>query len=151
MTTICPTCGISVLEHPANRCLDSWVAEKVMRWERIKYFGCAPITDSWVGFWDGEWFRWIERPQSDDDEISKPWSPSTDIAAAWEVVEKLKALGFSILRLSTGDILGDWWQFHCADAYREITRKGDKDFFANAETPALAVCRTALLCFLSEQ
>jgi len=29
----CPHCQIAVDEHPANRCLDAWVAEKVMGWE----------------------------------------------------------------------------------------------------------------------
>lgn len=25
----CPTCGLDIDEHPADRCLDAWVAEAV--------------------------------------------------------------------------------------------------------------------------
>jgi len=146
MTTICPTCGISVLEHPANRCLDSWVAEKVMRWERIKYFGCAPITDSWVGFWDGEWFRWIERPQPDDEEAYKLWSPSTDLANAWEVVEKL---GYNWTLTRDVGKCGNDYETVGDMTYRFIyAAPGMPMEGIVAETPMLAVCRAALLAMI---
>ena len=69
---------------------------------------------------------------------------STDIAAAWQVVEKLRE-SLPVIRLSSGDIMGVLWQFHVADRYRDRSFYGDRDYFANAETPALAICRTALL------
>ena len=81
-----------ILNMPAGIEMDALVAEKVMRWKRLKYFGGGPIADGWLGFWDGEWFKWIERPESDDEEASKPWSPSTNIAEAWAVEEKIKVL-----------------------------------------------------------
>ena len=69
---------------------------------------------------------------------------STDIAAAWLVVEKMQELGYPVLRLSSGDSLGDKWQFHCSDAWRQVSHEEDKDFFANADTAPLAICRAAL-------
>lgn len=75
----------------AGREMDALVAEKVMGWEPIVDFPMGSgqaLAPGWKGYWTGEWFRWTERPVQDSDEVEEPWSPSTDIAAAWEVLEK---------------------------------------------------------------
>ena len=73
------TCGIKIINHPASRCLDALVAEKVMGWEKN-------TTDTHYG---GNWEK--------DGKLMGGiyyWKPSTDISAALEVFEKsdLKAI-----------------------------------------------------------
>ena len=58
--------------------LDRLVAEKVMGWEENREFEMDPHGVVKVG------------------EIIDLWSPSADIAAAWEVVEALKSRGFVV-------------------------------------------------------
>lgn len=71
-------------ELQAGRELDALVAEKVMGWRRHP-------TDRWH---DGE--RELDRDHAveggggDYYHPDEPWSPSTEIAAAWEVVEKMR-------------------------------------------------------------
>jgi len=122
-----------ILNMEAGREMDALVVEKIMG---------EPYPDRFAHP------KWWGLRYDMGHEVWEPMLFSTNIKMAWEVVETLKALGFSVLRLSTGDILGDWWQFHCADAYREIVFEDSRDYFANAETPALAVCRAALLATL---
>lgn len=77
-----------ILSEPAGPRLDAWVAEYVMGWVREP----------------GDVFSWAERDSGvatgwyiDEDpdyyacgENCRSWRPSTNIAAAWEVVEKLE-------------------------------------------------------------
>ncbi len=70
---------------------DVLVAEKVMGWKRVTRFHDAPIADGWLGFWAGEWFRWIERPDGEGE-----WHPSTDIVAACEMEEMIEQRGFNL-------------------------------------------------------
>ena len=57
--------------------LDRLMAERVMGWEYDL------LRDAW--FKDGEGGIWAEN-----------WHPSTDIAAAWELIEALRRKGFII-------------------------------------------------------
>lgn len=118
----CPRCGLDVDEHLANRCMDAWVAEAVMGWEKC----CISTLPEKLDYthWktdtlDGMWYV----------QASLDWSPSTQIADAWLVVEKLAPLGQLLL---DGTLSGDW---HC-----EVV--GDTQ--AEAETAPLAICRAAL-------
>ena len=111
--------------HDYNECEDGW------------YTYCRNCGDE---------PRFSER----ENDCEVPPRYSTNIVAAWEVIEKLKQLGFLIIRLATGDILGNHWQFQCADKWREISRDGDKDYFANAPTAPLAICQAALLAMLED-
>lgn len=71
--------------------LDALVAEKVMGWKRIKKLHGKPLADGWVGFHDGEWIRWTSNPESAyEDYTPSIFSPSTSIADAWQVVEKMR-------------------------------------------------------------
>ena len=106
--------------HDYNECEDDW------------YTYCRNCGDE---------PRFSER----ENDCEVPPRYSTNIASAWEIVDKLKQSGFLVIRLSTGDILGNQWQFHCSDKWREVTHDGDKDYFANAATAPLAICRAALL------
>jgi ABA sandwich protein len=67
------------------------------------------------------------------------WSPSTDIAAAWEVVKKMPD-GFE-LRLHQHKLIREAWQ-------AEFHEPGTENFMVLAATAPLAICRAALLAVL---
>lgn len=114
----------------AGDALDVLVAEKVMGWSKGKYWGGSGATDRWFdggkelgsdhatpeGHGDGDYYS-----------PDESWSPSTDIRAAWEVVEKLPGFGMTHMRD------GSW---HVAF--------GGGAFPASADTAPLAICRAAL-------
>lgn len=97
-------------QMPAGPELDAIIAEKVMGWKRV------PGTES------GAWMD----PCTNDGRMGS-WSPSTDIAAAWEVVEKLK---LSLIPTNKGWIVS---QHHLFEGP-----------FGEDETAPLAICRAAL-------
>jgi len=92
---------------------------------------------------------WITRYVFEETKSIRDYS--SNIYYAWWVVERLKDLGYKVMVLTTGDIIGDLWQFSVADFYRQITFYDDKGGYANAETPSLAICRAALLARLEEK
>ena len=86
-----------------GRELDALVAEKVMGWRRMRWMdyhapsrGCSgedqrvSLTYSWHDA-NGEMTENVEDMSSDEGD-NPPWSPSTDIAAAWPVFEKLRLM-----------------------------------------------------------
>lgn len=92
---------------PAGPELDRLVAERVMGW--------GPCTG-------------VDLEQ---------WHPSTDIAHAWEVVERVRGgIGFSIQRC---EMLGWLCWFRSAS-----------DNVARADTAPLAICRAALLALIAD-
>ena len=115
-----------ILTMEAGREMNELIAEKIMGW--IKY---NPNISTEYNF-DG-WF--IKCPdglglcvESDD------WSPSTDMTAAWQVVEKMD-MPFYLERKD------DWFAMF-----------GDElDYSANADTAPLAICRAALLATIGGQ
>ena len=83
----------------AGRKLDALVAEKVMGWRKERMFLAEhnygrdlPDRGDWVWRTPGQkGYRWLVRGASFQDDDEKPgFHPSTDIAAAWEVVEKVR-------------------------------------------------------------
>lgn len=136
-----------IMKLEAGRELDKLVAEHVMEW-RIYEGAPAPAwmreTENgleWVGFWPDE-------PNEED----YGWSfgllgtavfmPSTDIAAAWQVVEKLRNDGYSDYH-EYGEDKTPWWLFMKPD--------GHYDYCAEAETDPLAICRAALLAVIDNR
>lgn len=113
-------------EMPAGSDLDHAIIEKVMQWEwqADEYF---PNDGYWCG----------DRAPSlaDQREPTRHFSPSTNIAHAWEVVEKLRALGRP-MSIHGGVSPSD------APAVRWIVQTLDAK--AYGETAALALCRAAL-------
>lgn len=106
---------------PAGRELDALVAERVMGWTRSpRDYGSRLVwvthPENIVRFWKGR----------------RSFQPSTDIAAAWEVLEKHQ---FSLIRIPDGWVAGRFdfnspaWDFAFGDA---------------APTAPLAICRAAL-------
>jgi len=117
----------------AGRELDALVAEKVMGWTVCRDASCGGCEATVLLMEDG----W--RVRAPLDQGGWPlgwWTPSTDIAAAWEVVEKLRVLGFNV-------------SVSCAHGMRTWDVRGWKAdntgrFIAHAETAPLAICLAAL-------
>ena len=129
----CPNCDTSVDEHDSGRCLDAWVSEVVF----------------------GEPAKWWEVPGHRHDYwkdtgtvITELSHYSTDIAAAWEVVEKL---GFSIWCAGGPDVwewgAGYWdWEDGKQDllVYVLEDNAASERLSPISATAHLAICRAAL-------
>jgi len=106
--------------------LDWLVAEKVMGRKRTTK-GALPGCAYWKD--DDGFVRANETPGG-----SLNWNPSTDIAAAWEVVKEVRRKGWSlVLRWSARYDLCEVWM---DDGARKV--------YAIEPEPTLAICRAAL-------
>lgn len=79
----------------------------------------------------------------------QPWEVwprySADIAAAWRVVEHLRASGWASAHTDlTVDSGQDWWSWH----FTSTVPPGNASVSAQASTPVHAICRAALLTTL---
>lgn len=124
----------------AGRALDALVAENVMGWVM------ARRTD------DGTWADWGSAPNKPPKENSLAWMCavphySTDITAAWTVIERLIAqklwTQFTLIEHE-----GQWkvWDYHFGpeeDKYQ--------DYLAAAPTAPLAICLAALQAVGTQQ
>ena len=127
-----------ILSMPAGRELDALVAERVMGWD-IHPVSPDPYEKELA------WYSEDGKLQCGDEY----WKPSENIADAFQVVEKMKELGYKVQRFGTGDLMGDKWQASFADVYRIVSYKGDKGDFADADTLPLAISQAALLAVLT--
>lgn len=110
--------------------IDALVAEKVMGWKPDDDDGHA-----WEDA-DGDWkAHRKDGPWMDTGEVI--WSPSTDIAAAWEVVEK-----FSKFRIDNHGHYDDPKLRYMCEVYDEARDLHSGRVFG--ETAPLAICRAAL-------
>lgn len=139
----------------AGREMDVLIAEKVMGWRRMTYKEANPKNSHYAtdlrltGRWhdsDGNATQQAE----DCDDYYQPefaWSPSTDIAAAWQVVEKIKSIdplyAFAVM------FEGKSWEAGIYDS--GYNTSFDYDRSATATTAPLAICRAALLLTLGEK
>jgi hypothetical protein len=130
---------------PAGDALDVLIAEKVMGWTRGK------------GEWCQHWFDAEGKDLGDDHATpegagcgdhywpDEQWSPSTDIRAAWEVVEK---------RLSTDGHFAFW---PSVDGGMIIAFHGIRTWDSEpvwevwGDTAPLAICRAALAAIKEER
>lgn len=108
--------------------LDRPIAERVMGWKEGYEFVC----DSWGLLYYANFG--LER--------KRPWSPSTDIAAAWEVVNELVSK-YSFELCSYIDILDNTRVQWLVDFVSTKTI-----YRVVAPTVPLAVCRAALLAVM---
>ena len=103
--------------------LDALVAEKVMGWD-VKY--SDPTFRNDEIHWRDPFNKTIYRVGE--------WSPSSNIAAAWEVVKKMALAQYQV-RLSNKSFDDRWWWCYF---------DGGKLNVAQAHTVPLAICRAAL-------
>jgi hypothetical protein len=132
-----------IMKLEAGRELDALVAEKVMGWQWFDHTGYAiryfrpPNRFNYGAIAEGKEINYLE---------SLPHY-STDIAAAWEVAEKLgnwHGFDFLVIKAAGNDLwCAGWYEFY-GDDYE--TRAADE-----AETVPLAICRAALLAAMEER
>ena len=128
-----PTVEQIKAEAPGPR-KDAWVAKHVMRWKCLLYVrrGKTPsfciIADDVV----------VARGNG-----LEGWSPTTDISAAWEVVEKLKSREFCLAYLPETD------EWDCA--FRKGACRDENRLTVYAKTAPDAICTAALLCCLEKE
>lgn len=124
----------------AGRAMDALVAEKVMGWTRWEW-----ERGDWDGPADATIFAQHERSlavyANGEEEPSFWFAPSTDIAAAWQVVERMRDLGWpwggARWRVS------EWTSPRKAEFSAQF-EKLNVTVGADAETAPLAICRAAL-------
>ena len=109
------------LEHQAGPETDALVAEKVMGWRHDLHLSLTHAED----------WRLTGRRVAGSD-----WSPTTDIAAAWEVVKTMDAW--------------DWQLTSHGEGVTMVIYKDEGGFEVMAETASLAICRVALAVVESE-
>ena len=114
-------------DHVAGRELDALVAEKVMGW---KVDNEHPYTT----YYDG-----IDFMGSNCEDDQAYWSPSTDIAAAWQVVEKMRERGYDTCVSNGERPPPNVWE---AEIY--VYPGGLGGGCEKADTAPLAICLAAL-------
>lgn len=125
----CQHCKTPIAEHPAGRCLDALVAEKVMGWRRLD----KPIP---AGQFYGT-YTWVKPGGARETDADVP-AYSTDPAAMVELWTKLREKGGASLVACSGLVKP-------SKACRAHVI-GDKDLYcAEAPTPMLALARAAVL------
>lgn len=128
--------------------LDIEVATKVMGWKRMSYKDVNPGNKYYedrtelTGYWHDADGKEMERAEDCDDYYSpqEAWSPSTNIAEAWTVMERLAHFNCCL------ELLGDYnyrWRVRLTMGY---PREGDHKPYASVEcdTAPHAICLTAL-------
>jgi hypothetical protein len=117
----------------AGRELDALVAEKVMGWQRGRRYGNG----------NGEWI--IDGKTS----VSRTWDStphySTDIAAAWLVVERTTRERDWRWQISVVRGLAHVWLVPIWHAATEADLRAQPDYMVEDETAPLAICRAALV------
>lgn len=134
-----------IYDISAGRELDALIAEHVMgwiysdAWKQLVPFGHAdpPLWSEWE--WDIDKAEFTKHPVNMMSGVSyrgdKPYIPeySTDIAKAWEVVEKMGSYKIETMHHANGT------------KHRVSFWNGMMGFPVEAETAPLAICRSALL------
>ena len=139
---------MNIDEMPAGRELDALIAEKVFG-QSVKWFTYDGIDDElqsepWEQDWDGTNANPRECDKSDNGAFPNCESYSTDIAAAWQVVEKFRtginghAAACMEFELTDEIRMPDYYcRFYGIDFK-------PREYFAFADTAPLAICRAAL-------
>lgn len=144
MTPTCPTCGVSILEHPAGRCLDAWVAERVMGLDtsahlEVRYEeGNTPDgKDGWSGFICPR----CHNPEDmlDTEPCCKHYS--TSIAYALKALDEMKLSGWDIFMENAAHNRirkNEWWCML-------DNNKCEIGYSASCPELPLAICRASIL------
>lgn len=118
------------------RLRDAWVAEKVMGWTRVRAtYRLAPDGDDV----DYNWV-WIPPQFAGNPEYARVLPQySTSLSAAWKVVEKIERETDRRLVLTYHDHWGE------RIAMFESGDPAISTAWSHGETPAIAICKAALL------
>ncbi|MNW43611.1 hypothetical protein D3C74_208160 [compost metagenome] len=121
-----------ILAMEPGEAMDTLILDEVLKWEKRQ-------------MWWGE-TRWVvDRKTNDGKDIHvdlELFSPSTDISAAWEVVEKLQESHLYIDIRTCADFYEVWITIH---------REGNQtETFASPKLPE-AICKAALVLYWEEK
>lgn len=117
----CPHCDIEISVHSASRCFDAWLAVDVMGWQLGVREGKSNISSE-----GGIWSR-------HKDSMEGIPNYSTDISAAFEVIDKFGGGGFITIQGYLYDGRANYWY---------VGKRGH--IGTKAETLPLAICRAAI-------
>lgn len=121
-------------DMPAGPEMDRLVAEKVMGWAIKRHYQPEGMIfharEDDAIFVDGKMKWW-----------ANAWSPSTNIAHAWGVVEKMRQLSWKAFQLSSHDEGQRWGA---------IFMSGGMEARKVADTAPLAICRASLIAMESK-
>lgn len=128
--------------------LDQLIARKVMGWRRVDdREGDENEDGSWDWWCDDsreELYRYSLYSVGARRDGGQVWAPSTNIAHAWEAIEKMaeRKIYLDIIQVDDG-----WMAGHDPDGYTDDNGHVDLRFrnFVIATTAPLAICRAALL------
>jgi hypothetical protein len=129
---------------PASREIDALVAEFIMGEKKPIYLHSHPIVTQTKYSINMSWYCLPEYEKGDVCEwIPKPYS--TDIAAAWEVVETFDRKSWDVSVSSLTDNDDEVWEVFFAEYFEDGVGRIGK---ASAETAPLAICRAALIAMM---
>ncbi len=114
-----------------GRDLDALLAEKVMQWEVITYHNHESVHKATGTVIYAKGAEWPVYENSCS--YPRPWFPSTELTATWEIVMKVRGMGY---RFSVED--------HGADGWVITFSKQGEHHIGAAEDFKYAVCRAAL-------
>jgi len=138
-----------ILNMPAGREMDALVAEKVMGWINVEKTTWSNFRADGTRFGGGEELRGTPPNHYDINPVMYPVKNySTDIAAAWQVVEKMQA--------------AHEWYFHFGNKlyiFNIVDDNGEPEedhritlvAHNTSHTAPLAICRAALLAVMEEK
>ena len=132
---------MNIDEMQAGPDLDALVAEKVMGWTEVVSDGLYCWRDIEADEGTGKFAR-QENVAGYPVEDIEAWSASTDIAAAWQAIIKIKESHQVCFALEDYQFDGKHWQALFKGKFDE------KLYYAFADTAYLAICRAALKAVL---
>lgn len=116
---------------PAGREMDALIATRIIGWKIDDLTAISPTGSRNARIPHGDW--WLEYY-------------STNIAAAWEVVEWMRENGFSFMLIEHADPNGDY----IIEFWRRDNLDEPQRLSCRFEEAPLAICRAALLATLEK-
>lgn len=126
-----------ILKMEAGDRMNIIIAKTIMKWHSHAY------RDEWLDS-DGKYMS----PISGDME-NNGWEPSTDMGAAWDVVEKMIANGF-IPDITTCSFVPERIDMRWECELIDINAKVYSPILGLGSTAAVAICRSALLAVMEK-
>jgi len=141
----CPTCKTELSQHQVSRCMDAWVAEKIMGWSYYKSKDDIWIVRApWGQSFEGEYYNKYDPatgkklPQPDwfkDCEDIPYWgSNMTDAMDVWRKIAEIA----NVEKIGLQYVVADESYTAHVSLVNTLTQH------AVADSPALAICKVAL-------
>ncbi len=119
--------------------IDAEIAEKIMGWPSLKLGQMRPLA----GYWNRHTHIDVRMKRANGDWMGETWRPTRDIAAAFQVVEKMRERGLHLILNDTMSAFRA--RFFDADwSIDQWVRAPDPKLTAWEETIPFAISRAAL-------